>query len=57
MRIIVVWVNIQNFNILRDKYPIFKFKRINIQIEMCRGVYTAILINAVIDTKLIIHIL
>jgi hypothetical protein len=34
MRTIVVMVNVQDFDILRDKYPIFKFQEVNIQIEM-----------------------
>jgi hypothetical protein len=29
-----------SFDIFSDKYSIFKFKRVNIQIGMCWGVYT-----------------
>jgi hypothetical protein len=40
MRIIAVLVNIEDIDILKDKYLIFKFEGINIQIGMCWRIYT-----------------
>jgi hypothetical protein len=35
MRIILIIDKYPNFDIFRDKYPIFKFDGVNIQIGMC----------------------
>jgi hypothetical protein len=35
MRIIIIIDKFQNFDILKDKYLIFKLGEVNIQIKMC----------------------